>query len=126
MKNSTKISLAFSLLALLGACGDDKDSDVKDAGPPVIIPVVDSGTTPATPGTDAGTTPVTPTTDSGTTPVTPGTDGGTTPVGPGACFNGTPVKMEDFLNRCTSAATATKTLAVPAALLNADGTVKPF
>ena len=114
MNNSTKISLAFCLLAALGACGDDKDDDVKDAGPGVIIPVVDSGT-PVAPGTDSGTPVVTPGTDSGT-PMTPAGD----------CFTGTPVKMEDFLNRCTTAASPTKTLAVPAALLNGDGTVKPL
>ena len=111
MKNSSKISLAFAVLAVLGACGDDKDSDVKDAGPGVIIPAVDSGT-PVTPGT---------VTDSGTPVVTPGTDSGTPS---GDCFSGTPVKQEDFLNRCTTVASPTKTLAVPAALLNADGTVK--
>jgi hypothetical protein len=122
MKNSSKISLAFAVLAVLGACGDDKDSDVKDAGPGVIIPVVDSGT-PVTPGTgtDSGTPVVTPGTDSGTPVVTPGTDAGTPS---GDCFTGTPAKQEDFLNRCTTAASPTKTLAVPAALLNADGTVK--
>lgn len=124
MNNSTKISLAFCLLAVLGACGDDKDDDVKDAGPGVIIPVVDSGT-PVTPGTDSGTPVVTPGTDSGT-PVTPGTDSGVPVTPAGDCFTGTPVKMEDFLNRCTTAASPTKTLAVPAALLNADGTVKPL
>jgi hypothetical protein len=125
MTNNTKISLAFSLLAVLGACGDDKDSDVKDSGPGVIIPVVDSGAPVATPGTDGGTTPVTPVADGGTTPVTPTADGGTTPT-TGDCFTGTPVKLEDFLNRCTTAATATKELAVPPAFLNADGTVKPL
>jgi len=123
MTNSTKITLALGLLSILAACGSDGDDDkVKDAGPIIpIIPIADSGV-PVTPLTDSG-TPVTPTTDGGT-PVTP-TDSGA-PVTPGDCFNGVPVKTEDFLNRCTTAATATKTLAVPAALLNADGTVKPL
>ncbi|MEY4508658.1 MAG: hypothetical protein RLZZ450_780 [Pseudomonadota bacterium] len=126
MKNSSKITLAFAVLAVLGACGDDKDSDVKDGGPTTIIQTVDSGT-PVTPGTgtDSG-TPGTGT-DSGT-PVTPGTgtDSGTPVTPSGDCFTGTPAKQEDFLNRCTTVASPTKTLAVPAALLNADGTVKPL
>jgi hypothetical protein len=122
MTNSTKIMLTLGLLSILGACGDDGDEKVKDAGGPIITPIADTGV-PVIPVVDSG-APVTPTNDGGT-PVTPPADSGM-PVTPGDCFNGVPVKMEDFLNRCTTAATATKTLAVPPALLNADGTVKPL
>jgi len=122
MTNSTKITLALGLLSILGACSDDDGDKVKDAGPIIPIPIADTGV-PVAPVADSG-APVTPTNDGGT-PVTPAADSGT-PVTPGDCFNGVPTKMEDFLNRCTTAATATKTLAVPPALLNADGTVKPL
>ncbi|MDB4976416.1 MAG: hypothetical protein JWN48_4757 [Myxococcaceae bacterium] len=110
--------LALSVLALASACGDDNSSPAADGGPPVVVrPVLDSGTP------DSGVI-VTPTTDGGT-PVAPTTDSGT-PVTPGDCFTGTPMVMTDFLNRCTSAQTTTKTLAVPSALLTADGGVVPL
>ncbi|MDB4991559.1 MAG: hypothetical protein JWN04_6737 [Myxococcaceae bacterium] len=116
MTNSTKILLALSLLAGLSACGDDSKSNPSvDAGGPVVVPV-DGGNK-----ADTGVVAVTPTNDAG--PTNPTDGGGTLPTD---CFTGTPVAQADFLNRCTSAQTTTKTLAVPAALLTADGGVLPL
>jgi hypothetical protein len=122
MTNSNKTLLALSLLAL-AACGGDDDKGVTpvDGGSPVkVIPVIDSGAqtgviiTPGGGGSDAGTTVV-------ITPV--GVDAGSTVTPSGDCFTGTPVQQADFLNRCTTSQTTTKTLAVPPALLTANGGV---
>ena len=134
MTNSLKFLLALSLVAGLSACGDDSNSPSSpvDAGPSVVLKPVDAGTPVSTTNPDGG--PVVTTTPNGDagTPVvvTPGVDGGiTTPTTCGTatdCFCGTPVKMVDFLNRCTTAQTTTKTLAVPANLLTPTGDVMPL
>lgn len=129
MTNSNKTLLALSLLAL-AACGgdDDKGTAPFDGGPPVKVSLVDGGVPgTGTPGTGTPGTG-TPGTGDGGTPgvVTPmgGSDAGNGTATPGGdCFMGTPVQMVDFLNRCTTSQTTTKTLAVPPGLLTAGGGV---
>lgn len=124
MTNSFKILIALGLLAGFSACGSDDNSPSNpvDAGGPSVIKPVDSGI-PSNTTPDAGPAMTTTTGDGGTTAVTPGADGGMTMSGD--CFSGTPVQMVDFLNRCTTSQTTTKTLAVPANLLN-NGMVLPL
>ena len=116
-------ALFFAALAALSACDENASTPV-DGSLPRDLPLADNAPADATLDAPADVTldaPADVTSDAPSdAPVDAWRD-----AGDGAtCFAGTPRARVEFLNRCTDAETASKTVVLP--LRRADGTLPPL